>query len=278
MNHSSLIKKLRKERGLSQSQLAKGISQRSTLASFEKSAQKISSTLLIQYLERMNITLEEYQYLLDKENFSEKREHLFDFYQQLTEDYDEEFEKSLLVKFDETNDSYYWILHAMYYLILKRENKEIIYMKRKEKLRSVIIEHLDSIENWGHFEFFIFIHTLFCFEDTYIYYHFTRSVKRMKAYLDYQYYDKDIAVFLIQGVQLAFDRGAHQLFHLFMIELKKFAKQFHTSDAVITWKLFDFLSTTSKYDYKKKKELLFVLNYLGKKEEMTYVEKYMETE
>ena len=73
MDHSSLIKKLRLERGLSQKKLAQGISQRSTLASFENNATKISYNILIQYLDRMNVTLEEYQFMLDGNNLSEKR-------------------------------------------------------------------------------------------------------------------------------------------------------------------------------------------------------------
>ncbi|MDB1652685.1 helix-turn-helix transcriptional regulator [Enterococcus durans] len=73
MDHSSLIKKLRLERGLSQEKLAQGISQRSTLASFENNATKISYNILIQYLDRMNVTLEEYQFMLDGNNLSEKR-------------------------------------------------------------------------------------------------------------------------------------------------------------------------------------------------------------
>ncbi|MCA6742816.1 helix-turn-helix domain-containing protein [Enterococcus durans] len=64
MDHSSLIKKLRLERGLSQKKLAQGISQRSTLASFENNATKISYNILIQYLDRMNVTLEEYQFMI----------------------------------------------------------------------------------------------------------------------------------------------------------------------------------------------------------------------
>lgn len=44
-NHSSLIRKLRKERGLTQEQLTRGISQRGTLAAFESRGTKISFEL-----------------------------------------------------------------------------------------------------------------------------------------------------------------------------------------------------------------------------------------
>ncbi|MGL9880858.1 hypothetical protein IGK81_002061 [Enterococcus sp. DIV0703] len=72
-NHSSLIRKLRKERGLTQEQLTRGISQRGTLAAFESRGTKISFELLVNYLERMNITLAEYQFLLNSNSLTNKQ-------------------------------------------------------------------------------------------------------------------------------------------------------------------------------------------------------------
>ena len=104
MDHSSLIKKLRLERGLSQKKLAQGISQRSTLASFENNATKISYNILIQYLDRMNVTLEEYQFMLDGNNLSEKRKLSKVFFDKLRRHYDSEFAKFLNEQYDSTDD------------------------------------------------------------------------------------------------------------------------------------------------------------------------------
>ncbi len=121
MDHSSLIKKLRLERGLSQKKLAQGISQRIMLASFENNATKISYNILIQYLDRMNVTLEEYQFMLDGNNLSEKRKLSKVFFDKLRRHYDSEFAKFLNEQYYSTDDYYYKLLHASYVLIRKEK-------------------------------------------------------------------------------------------------------------------------------------------------------------
>ncbi|EHQ9041343.1 helix-turn-helix transcriptional regulator, partial [Enterococcus faecalis] len=73
MYHAELIRKLRIERGLSQESLSKGISSRTTLASFEQRKTNISFSLVVNYLEKMNISLEEYNYLYMKKCAHDKR-------------------------------------------------------------------------------------------------------------------------------------------------------------------------------------------------------------
>lgn len=145
MDHSSLIKKLRLERGLSQKKLAQGISQRSTLASFENNATKISYNILIQYLDRMNVTLEEYQFMLDGNNLSEKRKLSKVFFDKLRRHYDSEFAKFLNEQYYSTDDYYYKLLHASYVLIRKRENDAI--QVDSIGAQKIIKDYLDSIEN-----------------------------------------------------------------------------------------------------------------------------------
>lgn len=193
MDHSSLIKKLRLERGLSQKKLAQGISQRSTLASFENNATKISYNILIQYLDRMNVTLEEYQFMLDGNNLSEKRKLSKVFFDKLRRHYDSEFAKFLNEQYYSTDDYYYKLLHASYVLIRKRENDAI--QVDSIGAQKIIKDYLDSIENWGRFELSIFINTLFCFSDEYIFDHSKRSVKKMKTYVDDLYFNRDMASF-----------------------------------------------------------------------------------
>lgn len=67
-----VIKRLRKERGLSQEELAKKITTRTTLASIENRNQTVSFHLLIKLLDRLNIRLEEFLFLLNEENYTIK--------------------------------------------------------------------------------------------------------------------------------------------------------------------------------------------------------------
>lgn len=269
MNHSSLIKRLRLERGLSQEKLVQGISQRSTLASFEKKSKSISYDLLIQYLEKMNVTLEEYQFLLDNEIVSEKRNISTEFHRKLSQSYDSSYILFLDQKFSEYDDSYYRILKAVYVLVMEKINNiETGYQKESKKY---ISSYLESIENWGRFELFIFVNTLYCFDDQFIYHYFKRTVKKMKCYIDQQYYSKDLVAFLINGTRLSFERDSTQLLKEFLEELHYFSVRYNSMDARIAYDVFIFLSTNKRFDLRLKHELLFILSYFEKFDYIDYI-------
>lgn len=75
MECGQLIKHLREARRLSQTALcAEGSSNRNTLASFERNGTRISFALLNEYCQTMNISLEEFEFLLaDEDSLPEKR-------------------------------------------------------------------------------------------------------------------------------------------------------------------------------------------------------------
>lgn len=276
MDHSKLIKRLRLERGLSQEKLVRGISQRSTLASFEKSAKNISYALLVQYLDRMNVTLEEYQFLLDNEEISDKRRISTEFHNKLSDVYDPKYIEHLEQSFQEHDDSYYQILKAVYVLVMEKKNN-INLNFHQESIRN-LSKYLDSIENWGRFELFIFVNTLYCYDDQFIYHHFKRTVRKMKSYVDQQYYSKDLVAFLINGARVSFERNSSQLLNDFLKELNSFAEKFHSVDAQIAYDVFTFLATSKRFDPHAKHELLFVLSYLGKFDYIDYIEQQLTDE
>lgn len=77
MKQRQLFQKLCKERNISQETLVQGISSRSILSSFENRNTLLSSELLSHYLDRLNITPNEFQLLLNdgaptKNKYSQK--------------------------------------------------------------------------------------------------------------------------------------------------------------------------------------------------------------
>ena len=112
---SKLFKQLREERHVSQRQLVEGISQRSTLSSFETNGSRIAFHLLEQYLERMNVDLDEFQFLLNHSKQTPKKQLSQDLYRDY---YSQNYEKVrqklsyCLSLYEESNDFYYYIVHV----------------------------------------------------------------------------------------------------------------------------------------------------------------------
>lgn len=73
-NHHHLIRNLRKERKLSQQFLSEGITTREAVSRFENRGTNITADTLFQFLDKMNVTLEEYHYLLNDFELSQKQE------------------------------------------------------------------------------------------------------------------------------------------------------------------------------------------------------------
>lgn len=169
---AKLFKQLREERNISQRQLVEGISQRSTLSSFETNGTRIAFHILEQYLEKMNITLDEFQFLLNQQKLAPKKElsqELYnDYYHQ---NYEEIKQKmiSCLSLYENSNDFYYYHLYAQYSLVL--ENKKIHPLNHEEitKISNTLLSYFSSIENWGRFEYALFSNTLFHYDDDFIY-------------------------------------------------------------------------------------------------------------
>lgn len=104
MKQGQLFQKLRKERNISQETLVQGISSRSTLSSFENRNTLLSSELLFHYLNRLNITPNEFQLLINdgaptKKQIFSKEPHTRHYERTLTPD----FLQSLFLEYEQTN-------------------------------------------------------------------------------------------------------------------------------------------------------------------------------
>ncbi|ROZ03515.1 Rgg/GadR/MutR family transcriptional regulator [Enterococcus gallinarum] len=170
MEANLLLKKLRTERNLSQRKLAADISERSTLATFEQKGHRIAFDILYKYLDRLNVTLEEFEYHLTNNQLNEKKQLSKQFHNAYYQhDYDQ---LAILIDeskttYQETQDFFYYLLYSQYYLILKK--KVFLHtIDETEKIEAAIKSYLDKIETWGKFEITIFANLMFLFTDEYI--------------------------------------------------------------------------------------------------------------
>lgn len=170
MEANLLLKKLRTERNLSQRKLAADISERSTLATFEQKRHRIAFDILYKYLDRLNVTLEEFEYHLTNNQLNEKKQLSKQFHNAY---YQHDFDQlAVLIEeskttYQETQDFFYYLLYSQYYLILKKKGY-VHTIDETERIETVIKGYLDKIETWGRFEITIFANLMFLFTDEYI--------------------------------------------------------------------------------------------------------------
>ncbi|EGP5710372.1 XRE family transcriptional regulator, partial [Enterococcus faecium] len=157
IKHGALIKKLRKERGITQSQLSADISSRGTLAALESRGINISFDLLTKYLDRMNITLEEYLFLYEKSHVSDKRTSSKFMISDSTNTSDaEEILTNLQIKYNETEDKFYYFTYLTNKLLFQfLHNQNYDYSNSEEA--HILKDYLDHVETWGRFELSILI-------------------------------------------------------------------------------------------------------------------------
>lgn len=224
MTPNTLLRKLRIERGITQKELADGISARNTLGSYELGGTAINYHLLRQYLEKLNVSMEEFDFLLTsnsevhKKNFAAMLESLY---------YHHDFErlKSLLkkieIEYTKTGDFYYFHLFAQYRMAMSKLNIYPLSQIEMNTYAEKIQKYLSQIETWGKFEAALFINFMYIFETDYLLFSLKYIIKKQEfygpLYKKYQLLEK----MHLNALYLLAERGETQALSLIIKSLKK---------------------------------------------------------
>lgn len=155
---SEAIRNFRTSRNLSQHELASGICARTTLSSFELQGTYISSDLLFKFLEKMNISLEDYQFYLH-EGINEK-----EYYLNLTKMYSPDlkqtqspgFENFITEKAKSSQDIFWtFILLRLNLNVPTKHYAYIIDSEMKQQIKD-LQNHLTHVTVWDSFELMVF--------------------------------------------------------------------------------------------------------------------------
>lgn len=171
MEHGELIKKLRKDRGLTQSQLAEGITSRTALVQFEKGLSRPYFETVEQYLQRLNVTIDEYLYLLNDKERDEKALLHERFYRLF---YSDPSGEEMLWLIDETKQRYLetqdmfflsFYLQALCSVKMVDTLESSALNDEESHLLDVYLEYLEKCETWGRMELTSFATLMFVFSD-----------------------------------------------------------------------------------------------------------------
>mgnify|MGYP004702487211 CR=1 FL=1 len=207
MTHGELIKKLRHERGLTQQQLATGISSRTTLSSLENNQTDITSSILFAYLKRMNISVQEYLFYFNGDSASEKERASQYFYDTVIQQRDLEIKKRILnyqSRYRDSNDFYFCCLSIELKLFLNHKHQQAVFDVDEDM--SLIKAYLEHITQWGHFEMSVFSNCLYIFSSDYIRGTFKTLLKRTKILSRIDTYQNDLSIFLNNCIVLSLER------------------------------------------------------------------------
>lgn len=222
ITHGELIKKLRHERGLSQQQLAEEISTRTTLSSFENNKSRISADILFKYIERMNISIQEYLFYFNDSTATEKEVATQHFYNNVIKQRDGEIKKRILnyqSKYKDSHDFWFCCLAIELKLFLNSRHIEPIYDVKEDV--DIIKQYLNKVQQWGHFELSIFSNCLYIFSTEYIKSTYSTFIKKAKILSQIETYENDLAIFLNNCIVLSFQRREYKNITFYCNQLYK---------------------------------------------------------
>ncbi len=226
LTHGQLIRRLRKERGLTQAQLAEGISSRTTLSTLENNKTDVNINTLFSYLDRLNVSIQEYLFYFNDSSNTEKELATKYFYDNIVKKRDIEIEQRILdyqSKYKDSKDFYYCCLSIELKLFLNKKKDKTVFDVREDT--EIIKKYLERVTQWGHFEMSIFANCLYIFTSEYIRATFTILLKRTKILSKIDTYQNDISIFLNNCIVLALERKNYQNARFYIQQLYQISEK-----------------------------------------------------
>jgi len=185
MDHSTTIKKLRVSKNITQKQLCKGICSRSTLAVFETKGSYLSADFLFNFLDRMNIRVDEYVLYLNINETSKTKA-----LESLKTARINKDEQKLAHLADEFKSFYmesldiFWLCYAFKAKEFAEQLTEEVfdyrcYKEKHQNAINIMTSYLMKVDSWGEFELSLFGNLMHYLSSTYIKMVLKRNLDRL---------------------------------------------------------------------------------------------------
>ena len=168
MGHGEFIKKIRKEKHLTQKELAEGILSKNFLSKFERGESKITSEIFMNLLERLNVSLDEFEQLVTSKHSQKEFLQKLETFKSPKDGYLLENlkaeEKQLFQADRNRRHLHNQILVEAHLQYLQGKNIDV-------KQKRVIQSYLFEVEEWGDYEWELFGNIVFCLstKETHLY-------------------------------------------------------------------------------------------------------------
>lgn len=228
MKHGKLMKQLRIERNLTQEALSCGITSRTALVNFEKGTSRPYFETIIAYLDRLNVRVTDYLFLLADSQPSKKEALSLEFFDSYYTDISKFNDMTRLFKeeYMKNNDKYYLFL-AVQGITLTQLN----FTNQLERLEpddyALVQEYfhlLDQCESWSSLELSAFVTTLFLFDNETIDYFYQKILNQLSTRLNHHRTKFQLNALLINTCILFFQRENLTRIPFYLENLKNFNK------------------------------------------------------
>ena len=160
MGHGEFIKKIRKEKHFTQKELAEGILSKNFLSKFERGESKITSEIFMNLLERLNVSLDEFEQLVTSKHSQKEFLQKLDTFKSQKDVYlleNLKVEEKQLFQVDRNRRHLHnQILVEAHIQYLQGKNLDV-------KQKRVIQSYLFEVEEWGNYEWELFGNIVFLF-------------------------------------------------------------------------------------------------------------------
>ncbi|MGG5359139.1 MULTISPECIES: helix-turn-helix domain-containing protein [unclassified Enterococcus] len=199
MHDGELIKQLRTSRKVTQTQLSQGICSKTSLVGMENnSVKKISFLTLKAFLDRLNISLAEYEWLRNTIEAPKKTKHSRRVLNKVQEENFDPYKEvaNNRKKFKKSADIYYLVLNIQMFLKTEKQRFSEFQMDFMRYECKKIEEYFAHIQEMGQFELDILAEYPFLFSDAFIESNYTRIKKRMRQFASFHNHEKILYRFL----------------------------------------------------------------------------------
>lgn len=206
MKMGSAFNIIRKNKGLSQKEVAANIISTSFYSKLEKENCNISADLFFQVLDNLDITLEEFEYIYNDYSHTSKRK-LDDLCKQIyyAGDINKLREKKIEIEeiYKSTGDDFYYRLSILLYCLIQTYNSE----KYDPEIIKPIQSYLFSVETWGHYEIRLFTTCVKSFDIDTVLLLSNQLLNNLKSYSTFNFHERDIITVLINIIITCLDNN-----------------------------------------------------------------------
>ncbi|MBO0480806.1 helix-turn-helix domain-containing protein [Candidatus Enterococcus courvalinii] len=235
MLYGKIIKNLRNERNITQSQLAEGLQTRVSVARFESGETRVTLEALFHYLNRLNIRPEDFFLIVNQENKNEKEDIYQYFLKEVANSSSSDFIRNLKKKYEQDGDIFYLLLFVEAINIQNR-----IYDKKTNLDAEIVVvkKYLDKVETWGYFELSMFTNCLNLFSTSYIKNQYVIIMNAYDKYYGYPKYQHCKISFLVNYLILLFERGQYSFIPEILLQLHDASSDISYVSGRIFWHFF----------------------------------------